>query len=928
MRTISADNSAILAGRPRIAHRIQVKDAGGTFRDLSTYPGVDLLEDLAWGETLDNPGVTWSATLTREQELISAAPFMSNSPLNRAFNPANSYAALLQIGRQMKVEYSMQAEDDPRSRSWSLAFEGYIGTVDSGGGDSVKLTGRGLEAAIDNAFAQRERVYAFAQGANADRGCYVWPDPTKGATYTTFAVGDRMIPSDSKQNGHFYRATSITTGISGATEPAWPTGGGSTVVDGGVTWTESGATSDTVGTAIETVMQQFLNDNLGIGTVTLVTPVSPGWAVVYFLITRQSPLAELKALADEIGWCIRYMVTGSSSELRFFDPNRANTTSMRSFGPTQVEDIVSLKTDWSAIRNKIRVVYSDAQTRDAGGNMTRKALVRSDSASIAKYGELFAEVAEASNSNIDSATESQALADAVLSDLAEPTADMQATLLFFFAFVEMCDLYTLTADGVHFDTDQKLAVSSFDHKISPGEQSTSIKLRGKPASNSAKGWAELLSDANGAEIHALTTHENSSAINLQADTASVGGARISFAWQGPKVPHDARFELHISTTPAFAVTSATKVQDGKEQSFEVGNLDPSQTYYAKVVPVIWNAQKQVRGSPSAEISFVPGRAQATHLESDVEWGRLPLNGGFETQFDPSKAPDFWFMEGGFFGVWGVNGFVLTDGSGISGAQYVKLISTTNLIGARINSAEFSVNELVEYQPSFWRKTISGAGTCTVRMEFFDQTHAPLTTVDETFSMSSSVGTWVKHTMAPFFPPSGSRFGIFTVWSPSGTSPFQELHIDDARFDQAPIGSTAPPMMFHFGESTLANGTRYMTPGFNYGGIPTQDIFVIAPCNGHLTELQVRMIDPMSSAGGATLTITVRTAAPITSAPSPTDSALVVAFTAGGQGGTYANGSSTGSVAVSKGDLISVKVLDTNYGTSTAKYVAQVLLAPA
>ncbi len=43
-------------------------------------------------------------------------------------------------------------------------------------------------------------------------------------------------------NGHKYKATSLTTGITSATAPTWPTTAGGTVVDGGVTWTEFGET--------------------------------------------------------------------------------------------------------------------------------------------------------------------------------------------------------------------------------------------------------------------------------------------------------------------------------------------------------------------------------------------------------------------------------------------------------------------------------------------------------------------------------------------------------------------------------------------------------------------------------------------------------------------------------------------------------------
>lgn len=784
MRTISADNEAILqAGARAVQLRFSVKDAGGTLRDLSTYPGVDLVEDLSWGEDLNAEGVTWSATLTREQRSISLAPLMSNSPLNRGFDPAASYAALLQVGRQMQLEYSLQAYGDSRSRTWALAFAGYIDTVDSGAGDTVRLTGRGLEAALINTFIERERVYAYAQGANATKGCYVWPDASKGTAYTTFAVGDRVIPTDSKVNGHFYRATSITTGIVAATEPTWPTGGGSTVVDGGVTWTESGSTSTSTGTPVETVMQQLLDDN-GTG-VTLDVPVSPGWDVVWFLIDRQSLFAELKALADQIGWCLRYKYSGTStSKLTLYDPNRTTTTSLRTFTPSQYEDPSRVAADWKDIRNAVRVVYSDSQDLDAAGNPKRKAVVHTDSTSITKYTRLFCELAEDSTGNIDTGAEADALAVAVLSDLSEPTADMQIPLLFFFAFVEVADLVTFGADGVRFDTDQKLAVSSYQHSYSATLAGTSIRVRGKPASNSAAGWASRMSDAEGGESHQLTSLENLAPFSIAADVTPVGGARLEFDWEAPKTPRDVLFEVHLSEVTGFTPDSTTLVQTSKARSAELGNLDPAKTYYSKVIPVVWNGQKPVRGQPSPQTSFVPGRAAATHLNPNVDWGRFPLNGGFETQFDPSVAPDFWTngLLGGIgdSGTWGVNTFLLADANGCSGANYIQGITTGTTHGAGLTSAEFSINEFETYKLSGWRKTVAGTGSNAMfGVIWFDYLHGAITAPTTVFSLTTSVGTWVKEVSGVLTPPGGARFARAFIFINPGAAG-RECHFDDVR----------------------------------------------------------------------------------------------------------------------------------------------------
>jgi hypothetical protein len=57
---------------------------------------------------------------------------------------------------------------------------------------------------------------------------------------TVIILNDVYLPDP--LNGHKYRATSLTTAITSATSPTWPTSAGGTVVDGGVTWTEIGST--------------------------------------------------------------------------------------------------------------------------------------------------------------------------------------------------------------------------------------------------------------------------------------------------------------------------------------------------------------------------------------------------------------------------------------------------------------------------------------------------------------------------------------------------------------------------------------------------------------------------------------------------------------------------------------------------------------
>lgn len=780
MRTISADNAAILAGFQSTQVRLQVKDAGGTFRDLMTYPTFDAVEEITWGEELDALGVQWSATLTREQAKISLSPFMAASPLNHNFDPATSSSPLLQVGRLMKVEYSLQALGDPRTRTWALAFQGYIEAINAGGRDTVTIEGRGLEAQLHNAYIERERIYAFAQGVYATKGCYVW-DPSR-----VWALGDLVVPTDTNRNGHFYEIT--TAGTGGATEPAWPTGGGSTVADGTATFTERGSTSTSTGTAIETVLQQILNDN-GFSAVSLWCPTSPSYAVKNFKLNRQPLFEALRNIADgTIGWCLRYMDDAGTPRLKLFDPLRSTTTSLRTFGPTEIaEDGYNrVEVRLENIRNAVDVTFSDAQDLDASGNPKRKTVSRTDAASITKYGRLFCSVAESSTSNIDTTSEATALADRMLSDMAEPTADLEAELLYFFPFVELCDLYTFGADDVHFDSDQKLAVSSYTHRVNARECNTTLRIRGKPASQSSAGWFTMLEDAVGADTHALTALENTTPIALAADTIPVGGTRITFDWAQTRKPQDTTFELHISTVAGFTPDGSTLVAAGRERAFEVGNLDPDVAHYAKLVPITWNESRPIRGQPSAQLTFTPGRGQATHLNPNVNWGRLPLNGGFETQAFPNKPPDFWFL--GDPDQWdgpGPSGGLAELGTtgGLSGANYVKLSTTTAGAGSRVTfaSAEFTINELESYMVTMWKKNIGGSGNNLIlAVLWYDRDHVSISRTDTPFDLATDVGTWAKVSTAALSPAANARFARVIIEISSGASG-RESHIDSVDF---------------------------------------------------------------------------------------------------------------------------------------------------
>lgn len=87
---------------------------------------------------------------------------------------------------------------------------------------------------------------------------------TTWSAMETVAVGATAVPTAAHLNGYWYKATAITTGITNASEPTWPTTLGTTVVDSGVTWTCWGVTA----TSSSNVVGIFLGYATGLETYT------------------------------------------------------------------------------------------------------------------------------------------------------------------------------------------------------------------------------------------------------------------------------------------------------------------------------------------------------------------------------------------------------------------------------------------------------------------------------------------------------------------------------------------------------------------------------------------------------------------------------------------------------------------------------------
>lgn len=234
------------------------------------------------------------------------------------------------------------------------------------------------------------------------------------------------------------------------------------------------------GVALEDVMQAILDD--WADGVELYVPVATGIAAGPFRQAKVPVLEAVQTLADRIGWVIedRWDSATSAWRITLYEPNRTPSGTDWTFGPDDYLEVTQLGVKVYHIRNAVKVSFTDAATGE------RDYYLAEDPASIAKYRRRFMEIAEASDSPINSLVRAQGMADPAVSDLAEPAA-IQQVITPFFPPIQLGDFYGFDPNGVHYDAGQEFGVTGYTHVLENGEGTTAIRTSGKPV-GSVRGW--------------------------------------------------------------------------------------------------------------------------------------------------------------------------------------------------------------------------------------------------------------------------------------------------------------------------------------------------------------------------------------------------------------------------------------------------------
>ena len=580
------------------------------------------------------------------------------------------------------------------------------------------------------------------------------------------------------------------------------------------------------GVAVETVMQTVLNQanaSYGGPALTLYTPSAPGWDLQEWAQEPQNVMELLGSLARQIGWVVRYhWDSGTSMErLTFMAPDRAKASPDLTFNPDTVISISQASIDLAEIRNVVSVWYlpATATPDDAAPMGGRTEAAVTDSASIAKYGRRFMQIAEDGASQINTSTEALILANAALSDLKEPKASISAQILHDWR-VQLYDLVRLGADDIHWSANKDAGVTSIRHSFRVSGRgflgTTTLGLRGQPAAYSkvTRGMQARPNGPNG-------TMAAAPGAPTFTGTASPGGTLIDVsAGAGPRTRRMRQFETHASPTSAFSMSTATL---RKRSSERLQFLDgpPGETEYVQVTAVDRFGNRDT--TPGNEIAVTHGQAGPSFLHPDVNWGGQFLGRGFDvnTRGAADFPPDLWHM---VVGSWGVD--ATTDSDSESGD--VSLEITTS--GVTIVSSYIPVRPNIPYRSELrWKGLDKVAGrNLFAKIEWHSDKGTVLSSSSIVNSTPASTNVWQTNAISDT-APSTARWARLSLVT-SGTAGTSEVLIDSVEWEQVMQRCHA----YHDSTQSLGNSTwtqlAFNTESYDLGNVFSSNTFT-APVDG-------------------------------------------------------------------------------------------------
>ena len=797
LRTISqAKEDLWRSGSQATWARVWIGANFTTMTDLSSLDGRDWVHSVRIRESEDSAS-TAEVRLIREHALLSLATFVDGSKLNAS-------GTLVDIAKAVQIDIAVVPKDTiPASADWEVKFQGYIDKVDWTE-SPIKLTCRDKTATIDDLTIEDQTEYGASAGGV----------PTK-------AVEDLMqdILDDWAATETLYSITGDGgTAFKAGDSPGWNI-------------FEYYQGKQSVGEALRTLAAQIgynlryvYNSSTGDYELTLYEP-QYSKATADFTLASTDEYYELSKLEISIhdirnravGFFIdRTGVEATSTAgdgFTFADANPDTITRAAGGGESFLTDgfLVGQVIDVSGssdndgrytiagVTNTVLTLSTDDTLTAGGGSQVGVTvttgqltkITKEDLTSQAKYGVRPMEITFGATSQIDTPTEMNSMLDAALTALSEPTATVGVTMPMF-PWVELADgcMFSLPADGVHYDSAQLFAPYEIEHAVeNGGEAYTAMTMSGKVTGGKRR-W--LLREGG---RHAAPAVDNKRDVAPTVSATGSAPASINITFSDPRigpprVEDYAYTRVHLSTTDGFTPTDDNLLKETRETRLEVGGLVPGTTYYVKLVHVDAYGNDS---AVSAQQAVATHRVTPYYVDNDREHGVLIPNQDFSayTRDSGTYPPDFWDVEAG---VWGTDIDVSTTVTR-TGQRSMRFVTGSTVENPEFASDFFPLTNDSYYDIDlYWQYTGSvGVGLASPILkatikEYADdkETVETVSFVDAAVLSNYSTGTWYRIKINAFKPQDAdTRYGRMFVrclnWGLTGSSPStHDLYVDRVR----------------------------------------------------------------------------------------------------------------------------------------------------